>query len=442
MPTSQLDVRNLIARKRHGGHLETHEIAELTAAFVADEVRGEQMAALLMAGVIQGFSDDEAVALTAALVASGNIVDLEGVRGPTVDKHSTGGVGDTTSLVVGPLVAACGAQMAKLSGRALGHTGGTLDKLEAIPGFRVELDERAFRAQVERIGLAIAAASEELVPADKRLYELRDRTATVESRALIASSVMSKKIAGGARHIVLDVKTGRGALVTEPSEGLALAELCIRIGQAPVGVGDRRVTALVSDMSQPLSSAVGNALEVAAAVAVLKGDERGRLGRLSLELATTLLTSTGQTEVSARAALEEARSSGRALQKLQDMVEAQGGNASLVDDPWRVLPRAPIVRDWAPQEGVVAEVACREIGELAHALGAGRHRAGDAVDPAVGLEVLVAVGDEVGPDRPAVRVHARTPADAEGAAGALERLVTIGGDRVAPRPLILGRILP
>ncbi|MDQ3932864.1 MAG: thymidine phosphorylase, partial [Actinomycetota bacterium] len=328
------DVRRLITRKRHGGYLERREIAELVAAFLAEEVRAEQMAALLMAGVIQGFGDEEAIAFTEALVASGATVDLSRLPGPTVDKHSTGGVGDTTSLVVGPLVAACGAQMAKLSGRALGHTGGTLDKLEAIPGLRVELDEREFRAQVERMGLAIAAATDELVPADKILYDLRDRTATVESPALIAASVMSKKIAGGARHIVLDIKTGPGALVTDPSHSLELAKLCVQVGQAPIGQGQRRVTALVTDMSQPLGTAVGNALEVAAAVGVLKGDERGRLGRLSVELATTLLTSTGRSEGSAGAAVEEALSSGRALEKFKLMVEAQGGDGGLVDDPW------------------------------------------------------------------------------------------------------------
>lgn len=431
------DVRTLITRKRHGGQLEPHEMTELISAFMAGKVREEQMSALLMAGVIRGFGEEEALSLTDALVASGSTVDLRGLPGPTVDKHSTGGVGDTTTLVVAPLVAACGAQMAKLSGRALGHTGGTLDKLEAIPGLRTELDERTFRAQVERIGLAIAAASDELVPADKRLYELRDRTATVESPALIAASVMSKKIAGGAQHIVLDVKTGRGALLTQPEQGRGLAQLFTRIGQ----FHERRVAALVTDMSQPLSTAVGNAVEVAAAVAVLKGEERGRLGPLSLELAATLLTLTGRTEVSARVALERARSSGSALEKFQDMIEAQGGNGAVVDDPWKVLPRAPVVRDWMPRAGVVTQMACRELGELAHALGAGRRQGEDVVDPAVGLEVFAALGDEVGTDRAAARVHARTHAEAEQALAALEQMVVVGKDPIQAGPLILERVL-
>ncbi|MFN2557087.1 MAG: thymidine phosphorylase [Nitriliruptorales bacterium] len=430
------DTRALITRKRHGGHLESHEISELIAAFMAGKVGEEQMSALLMAGVVQGFSEEEAISLTEALVASGAIVDLQGLPGPTVDKHSTGGVGDTTTLVVGPLVAACGARMAKLSGRALGHTGGTLDKLAAVPGFRSDLDERTFRDQVERIGLAIAAASQELVPADKHLYDLRDRTATVESPALIAASVMSKKIAGGAQHIVLDVKTGGGAFVSEPRQGGALARLCTRIGQ----FHKRRVAALVTDMSQPVGAAVGNALEVAAAVAVLQGEERGRLWSLSLELATTLLTLTGRTEASARDAAEEARSSGRALEKFGRLIEAQGGSGGLGDDPWRILPTAAIVCDWKPRPGIVTGMDCRGIGELAHALGAGR-RGNGMIDPAVGLEVFASLGDEVGPDPPPVRVHARSRSDAEQALVALERLVLIGEGPAEIPPLVFERVL-
>ncbi len=432
------DVRTLIARKRDGGHLEPNEISALIPAFVAGDVGDEQMSALLMAGMIQGFSDEEAVALTEALIASGLTLDLRGLGGPTLDKHSTGGVGDTATLVVAPLVAACGAQMAKLSGRALGHTGGTLDKLAAIPDFRTDLDERTFVAQVQRIGLAIAAASDELVPADKRLYALRDRTATVESPALIASSVMSKKIAGGAQHIVLDVKSGQGALVTEPDHGIALARLCCHIGQSH----NRRVAALVTDMSQPLSSAVGNALEVASAVAVLQGEERGRLWPLSLELATVLLTLTGWTEASARAAVHRARTSGRALEKFVDLVEAQGGSARVGEDPWKILPKAPFVQDWTPPSGIVTRMACREIGELAHALGAGRREGKGSIDPAVGLEVFVAVGEEVGPDRAAGRVHARSQADAQQALAALERLVVIGEGPAETPPLVFERALP
>lgn len=257
----------LIARKRDGGELTPAELGGLVERFLAGAVEDAQMSAFLMAGVLRGFTEAEAVALTDALLASGDSVDLSDLTGPTVDKHSTGGVGDTTTLVVAPILAAAGCRVAKLSGRGLGHTGGTLDKLEAIPGFRTGLSVAELHAQVERVGLAVAAATADLVPADKRLYALRDVTGTVPSPALIASSVMSKKLAGGASTIVLDVKVGDGAFLATETEARALAELCVRIGTAH----GRRTGALVTDMSQPLGDAIGNALDVAEAVEVLRG---------------------------------------------------------------------------------------------------------------------------------------------------------------------------
>jgi pyrimidine-nucleoside phosphorylase len=242
-----LEVPVLIARKRDGGELTAEELSALVSAYLADEVDDAQMAALLMAGVIRGFTEAEAIALTDVLLASGDTVDLSMLDGPTVDKHSTGGVGDTTTLIVAPMLAAAGCQVAKLSGRGLGHTGGTLDKLEAIPGFRVDLSPEQLRSQVQDIGLAVAAATAELVPADKRLYALRDVTATVPSTALIASSVMSKKLAGGASHVLLDVKLGDGAFLSDPAAAVALAELCVqdrdRAGPAHRRAGHRHVPA-------------------------------------------------------------------------------------------------------------------------------------------------------------------------------------------------------
>ena len=426
----------LIARKRDGGELTPDELAGLVGRFLAGEVDDAQMSAFLMAGVIRGFTEAEAVALTDVLLRSGDTVDLSDLRGPTVDKHSTGGVGDTTTLIVAPLLAAAGCQVAKLSGRGLGHTGGTLDKLEAIPGFRTGLGVDELHAQVERVGLAVAAATADLVPADKRLYALRDVTGTVPSPALIASSVMSKKLAGGAATIVLDVKCGDGAFLATAPEAVALAELCVRIGAAH----GRRTGALVTDMSQPLGDAIGNALDVAEAVEVLRGESRGRLRTVALALAAAALELLGRDAAEAAAEVERLLDDGRALERFRDLVAAQGGDPAVADRPREILPRAPHVADWRAGEGVVTAVACRRLGELAGSLGAGRTRQGEAIDPAVGIELLVRVGDRVGPDRPAARVHARAAADVERAMAALPDLVAVGEAAPAPVPLVLARI--
>jgi pyrimidine-nucleoside phosphorylase len=434
--STDLEVPVLIARKRDGGELTAAELSALVGAYLDDRVDDAQMAALLMAGVIRGFTEDEAIALTDVLLASGDTVDLSMLRGPTVDKHSTGGVGDTTTLVVAPMLAAAGCQVAKLSGRGLGHTGGTLDKLEAIPGFRVDLSPTELRAQVEDIGLAVAAATAELVPADKRLYALRDVTATVPSTALIASSVMSKKLAGGAGHVLLDVKLGDGAFLAEPEAATALAELCVRIGTAR----GRRTGALVTDMSQPLSDAIGNALEVGAAIEVLAGRRGGRLRELSVALTAAALELTGCGREEAAALAEEVLATGQALERFRAFVTAQGGDASVTDDPWAVLPAAPVVEEWRPGAGHVTVTRCRRLGELAGRLGAGRRRAGDSLDLAVGLELLVRTGDELAADTVAVRVHAR---DADAAAAVLAELPTVvdvGEQPVEARALVHGRV--
>jgi pyrimidine-nucleoside phosphorylase len=430
-----LDVPVLIARKRDGGELTGDELGAMVAGFLAGDVDDAQMSALLMAGVIRGFTVAEAVALTEIMVASGATVDLSGLKGPTVDKHSTGGVGDTTTFVVVPILAAAGCQVAKLSGRGLGHTGGTLDKLESIPGMRVDLSASQVHDQVERIGLAVAAATTDLVPADKRLYALRDVTGTVPSPALIASSVMSKKIAGGAHHILLDVKTGDGAFMGTLEEAVALAELCVGIGESH----GRRTGALVTDMSEPLGDGIGNALEVAVAVETLRGERHGRLRTVSLALAAGVLELTGRARDEA---LEEATAlldDGRALARFADLVAAQGGDPAVADRPRQVLPAAPEVVDWTPPSGVVQGFSCRRLGELAGSLGAGRQRQGDAIDPAVGLEVLVRTGDAVGTG-PAVRVHARSTEDAQRVLEELPRVVRTGPDRVPAREVLLARV--
>ncbi len=429
-------VTNLIGRKRDGGELSRDEIAWLLSAYLDGEVDDAQMAALLMAGVIQGFSVPEAVALTEAFVASGDRVDLEGLHGPTVDKHSTGGVGDGTTFVVAPLLAALGCQVAKLSGRGLGHTGGTLDKLESIPGFTVDLAADRFRDQVNDIGVAVAAATGDIVPADKRLYALRDVTGTVASPALIASSVMSKKLAGGADHVLLDVKVGDGAFMPDDAEGTALAELCVSIGNA----AGRRTGALVTDMSQPLGDAIGNALEVALAIETLRGERAGRFRDLCLDLAAAALELTGVPAAEASDRARRALEDGDALERFRRLVVAQGGDPRVVDDPWSVLPRAPVVRHWSPGAGVIARIGCKRLGELAGQLGAGRRRQGDDIDPAVGLELTARVGDEVDAADPIVHIHARSDADADAVVAALPEVFTIQSDPVDPVALIRARI--
>jgi pyrimidine-nucleoside phosphorylase len=432
-----LEVPVLIARKRDGGELTADELAAFLGAYLDGEVEESQVAAFLMAGVIRGFTEAEAVALTEVLVRSGETVDLSALRGPTVDKHSTGGVGDTTTLIVAPLLAAAGAQLAKLSGRGLGHTGGTLDKLEAIPGLRVDLSADEVAAQVSSIGLAVAAATADLVPLDKKLYALRDVTATVASQALIASSVMSKKLAGGADHVLLDVKVGDGAFLTDPSEATALAELCVRIGEAH----GRRTGALVTDMSQPLGDGVGNAIEIAVAIEVLRGERQGeRLTEVSLALAGAALELTGVPRDEAHGRVEELLADGSALDRFRSFVAAQGGDPSVVDEPRSVLPEAPVTATWVPDEGSVQGFACRRLGELAGRLGAGRMRQGDTLDLAVGLEVHVRTGDRLDGSSPAVTVHARTDADAEAVLAELPTVVHVGPEPADPVELVQARV--
>jgi pyrimidine-nucleoside phosphorylase len=418
--SGERNVVALIDRKKRGGELTAEEIRFLLEGFVAKRIPDYQLSAWLMAVVWRGMTEAETLALTRAMVESGVELDWSGLDRPTVDKHSTGGVGDKTSLVLVPLMAAAGAAFVKMSGRGLGHTGGTLDKLEAIPGFRVSLELEAMRAQVERIGCALVGQSPELVPADRDLYALRDVTGTVESIPLIAGSIMSKKLAGGARTVVLDVKWGAGAFMTTLEEARELASALVRIGE---GAG-RRTRAVLSPMEEPLGRAVGNALEVREAIDTLRGGGPPELWELTEELGMHLLLLSGLEtgEDRARARLRELRDTGRAAEVFAELVEAQGGDRRVVDDPDGVLPRAPTVREVVQEaEGDrwVAALDARGVGVAALDLGAGRRRKGDPVDPAVGIVLRARIGDRVPAGAPLAEVHARTE---EGWREAAERL--------------------
>ncbi len=424
----------LIQKKRDGGELTPQEIAGLLSGYLAGQIPDYQMSAFLMAVYFRGMTARETAELTLAMVRSGRTVDLSAIPGTKVDKHSTGGVGDKTSLVLIPLVAAAGAPVAKLSGRGLGHTGGTIDKLEAIPGFRTEMDIPAFVAQVTRIGCAIVAATADLVPADKKLYALRDVTATVDSVPLIASSIMSKKIAGGADAIVLDVKTGSGAFMKTLDGARGLARAMVEIG---VQVG-RRTVAVISDMDQPLGRAVGNALEVDEALQTLRGGGPADLRELCLTLGAQMVVLAGRAASPAegRAALARLLEGGQALERFARMVAAQGGDPRVAEDPAR-LPRAPVVVPVpAPQEGIIEAIDAQAVGLAAMGLGAGRATTADVIDPSVGVVLERKVGEAVGRGEPLAVVHAADRGRAAEAVARVQRAVRIGPAPPPARPLI------
>jgi pyrimidine-nucleoside phosphorylase len=403
---------DVIARKRDGGEIPGDELRDFVLAYAREELPDYQMAAFLMAGYLRGFTRGETEAMTEAMVASGDQLDLSRLRGPTVDKHSTGGVADGTTLVVGPLAAALGMQVIKLSGRGLGHTGGTLDKLESIPGFRVGLGADELLDQVERVGLAVAAQTADLVPADKSIYALRDVTATVGNVALIASSVMSKKLAGGAASILLDVKTGSGAFMHETAEAVELARICVDLGKA----AGRATAALVTDMSQPLGELIGNAVEVREAVEALRGERPGRFLDLCLTLTGHMAALAGRADdpQAGRRAAQQALERGDGLERFRQFVAAQGGDPRVADD-LSLLPQAPLtVEVEAPATGWLAAVDAEAVGRVAAALGAGRQRKDDDIDPAVAVELSAKLGDRVQSGQPIGRILARD----EGAARA------------------------
>jgi pyrimidine-nucleoside phosphorylase len=430
------DLRDVVARKRDGQTLTADDIRALVLGYARQEVPDYLAAAFLMAAFIQGLDTEETVALTRAMVESGTTLPLQGVSRPKVDKHSTGGVADSVTLVFAPLAASLGLAVAKLSGRGLGHTGGTLDKLESIPGFRTDLSPEELERQVEEVGCAVAAQSQELVPADGALYSLRDATATVPSIPLIAASVMSKKLAVGTDLILLDVKAGSGAFMKSPEDADRLAEACAGLAR---GWG-RAARAAVTDMSQPLGDAVGNALDVREAVEVLRGERSGRLTELTVSFAVAAQRSLqGGSEEEARARAEEALSSGQAAESFRRMVEAQGGDPGVVDDPVNVLPRAPEVLPLEPERsGYLAAVDAEAIGRAAVGLGAGRARKGDPIDPSVGIVFHPKVGDRLEEGEPAGEVHARNEKIAQAAIRAVNAALTVREGPVEPPPLVYG----
>ena len=428
------DARDVVALKRDGRRVPEAELREFVLGYAKREVRDEVAAAFLMAAYIRGLDAGETLAMTKAMVDSGRTIPLAGISRPKVDKHSTGGVADSVTLVFAPLAASLGLAVAKLSGRGLGHTGGTLDKLEAIPGLRTDLTPEEVEAQVERVGCAVAAQSPDLVPADGAIYALRDATATVSSVPLIAASVMSKKLAVETDLILLDVKAGSGAFMKTPEQAQALAAACMELAR---GWG-RRARAAVTDMSQPLGEAVGNALDVAEAVELLGGRRRGRLRELTVLLAAeamAALEGIDRAEGSKRA--ERALDDGSALEAFARMVEAQGGDPRVTEDPWKVLPRAPVVLPIeAPESGFVTAMEAEEIGRASVDLGAGRIRKGDPVDPAAGIVFEPKIGDQVETGRKLGEVHGRDEDAARAAASRVIAAVTLSDRPIDPPPLV------
>ena len=429
-----IDPRAVVAAKRDGKTLTRDEVEGFGRAYLEGEVSDALASAFLMAALIRGLNPDETLALTRSMVDSGETLSFAGLGRPSVDKHSTGGVADGVTLVFAPMAAALGLAVAKLSGRGLGHTGGTLDKLESIPGLRTDLAPAEIERQVERIGCAVAAQSASIVPLDGALYALRDATATVPSIPLIAASVMSKKLAVVTDLILLDVKAGSGAFMKTPEQAEALAAACLELA----GGFGRAARAAVTDMSQPLGDAIGNALDIVEAVAVLRGEHRGRLRELAVTFAAEALVATMRAEPSvALARAGGVLDDGSALERFRLLVQAQGGDPHVVDDPVAVLPRAPVVVPLvADRTGTLAEVDAEEIGLASGALGAGRARKGDAIDPAVGIVLRPKVGDGLEAGTPIGEIHARDDAGAAAAAGRVLGAMRVVDGPVDPPPVI------
>jgi len=424
----------IIARKRDGHALTREEIAAFVRGVTTGQWADYQATALLMAIVLRGMTAEETADLTAAMMRSGTLADLAGVPGIKVDKHSTGGVGDKVSLVLAPLVAACGVPVPMMSGRGLGHTGGTLDKLESIPGFRVGLSLDEYRAQLQRIGVAMIGQTAELAPADRKLYALRDVTATVESIPLICASIMAKKVAEGIDALVLNVTFGRGAFMKTRARARALAAAMVAIGRSL----HKPTRAVLTSMDQPLGRAVGNSVEVIESLEALKGRGPADLMEVTYTLGAHMLQLGGVTPDfhAARTRLERAVDDGSALARFRELLVAQGGDAHVIDDYAR-LPRAPVTRGVAaPAGGYVTDVDPMAIAQAALRLGAGRAQAAATVDPAVGLTDLAKVGDPVRPGDRLCTVHARDDADASAVLELVSSAFTVGGRRAKPRPLV------
>jgi len=426
----------IIEKKRDGGVLSDADIRGFVDGFTAGAIPDYQMAALAMAVFFRGMTPDETAALTDAMMRSGDMLSFDGWPRPTADKHSTGGIGDKISLILAPLAASAGMAVPMISGRGLGLTGGTLDKLETIPGFDTRLAAGAFRDAVARAGCAIIGQTDRLAPADRKLYALRDVTGTVPSIPLITASIMSKKLAEGAATLVFDVKCGRGAFMRTPEQARALAASLLGVGRA---LG-RNMAALVTDMDQPLGRAVGNALEVREAVETLRGGGPGDVRTLTLALAARMGRLAGIYPDDAAAARDLAArlDDGRALQAFRDMVATQGGDTRVADDPDAVLPHAAVTVDLpAAADGWVAAVDAEAIGRTVLQLGAGRRRSDDTIDPAAGVDRLVQCGDRIVRGAPLMRLHAATREQIDAVRDTALGAVTLSPTPVTRPPLIL-----
>lgn len=425
----------IIQKKRAGLELNEKEIRYFVDGVVSGEFADYQTSALLMAICIRGMSDREILALTLAMAKSGDTLDLSDIEGVKADKHSTGGVGDTTSLVLVPLVAACGVKMAKMSGRGLGFTGGTLDKLESISGMNVNLEIDAFKRQVREIGCAIIGQTAELAPADKELYALRDVTGTVDSLPLIVSSILSKKLASGCDVVVLDTKSGSGAIMESYEDSLRLAQVMVRIGK----LSGRKFSALITDMDQPLGNYIGNALEVEEAIDILAGRVEGDLKDVALQLGSHILRNAGavQSVEAGVELLDEKLRSGEGLKKFAQMIAAQGGDARVCEDT-SLLPKARTLIDVpADRDGYVYSMSTQQIGFAAKLLGAGRERKTDPIDYAAGVVLRKRVGDPVKKGETLCTIHAGERSDRTAAYNLLKRAICIRDEKPEKKPLIL-----
>ena len=428
----------LIVKKRDGGELNEDEIRFMIDGFVRGEIADYQMSAMCMAILFRGMTEEETLNLTAAMMYSGEIVDLSPIEGIKADKHSTGGVGDKTSLILCPMVAACGLRIAKMSGRGLGHTGGTLDKLESFPGFNISIGEKRFMENVNRIGISIIGQTADIDPADKKLYALRDVTGTVPSIPLIVSSIMSKKLSTGADVIVLDVKCGSGAFMKTEKDARELARGLTSIGR----LAGKKCAAVITDMDQPLGYAVGNALEVKEAISVLRGETKGDLLELCLTLGSCILTEAGtaRDDETARKMLLESIESGAALKKLAEMVEAQDGDANDVYDTSR-LPLAPVQME-VPSgvSGWLSHIECEQVGLISLRLGGGRATKESKIDLSVGLVLHKKVGDRVEKGESLATIHASSMEKAQEAADSLRECCRFSDAPVQRPPFIKGII--
>ena len=430
---------DVIRKKRDGGELSRFEIDSLIAAYTQGSIPDYQVSAWLMAVVLRGMTRAETATLTDAMLRSGEVLDLSGIAKKKVDKHSTGGVGDKTSLVLAPLAAVAGVTVPMISGRGLGHTGGTLDKLEAIPGFNVNLAVPEFRRVLEVCGCAMIGQTAEIAPADRKLYALRDVTGTVESPYLICASIMSKKMAEGIDALVLDVKTGSGAFMKSEKDAAFLAELMVQTGERM----GKRTVALITDMDQPLGNMIGNALEVVEVVDVLRGGGPQDLRDLCLELAAWMLHLGGVSKTVAEGKQESAKllASGQALERFRQMVELQGGDPRVVDDP-KILPQTRHSQQvLSAKEGYIASLQCEQVGTACVILGGGRERKEDSVDPAVGIVLHRKVGDRVAAGEPIATIYYNSGSRVERAQQLLEESCGISDSPPSEKRLLIHRVI-